>query len=111
MAFVLTHKLNLSILTPSKSNFLSKIMNDLSNHKLDLDYPCEWEYKVIGKNVEDMYAAIRSTVGEECTICPSKKSTAKKYYSLNVTLIVEDETARNSLYIALKKHSAITMVM
>ena len=86
-------------------------MNDLSNHKLDLDYPCEWKYKVIGKNVEDMYAAIRLIIGEECTISPSKKSTAKKYCSLNVTLIVEDETTRNSLYIALKKHSAITMVM
>ena len=34
-------------------------MIDLSQHKLELNYPCEWVYKVIGANDEDIQNAVR----------------------------------------------------
>lgn len=80
--------------------------------KPDIDYPCEWVYKVIGEDP----ALLREVIITACapaqvTITPSHKSSGGKYQSLNATLIVDSEKMRLEIYDLIKKHSAVKFVL
>jgi putative lipoic acid-binding regulatory protein len=80
--------------------------------KVSFTYPCEWVYKVIGYQEK----AIRKAISEIITDKPfevsfSNRSSTKKYISLNLDLMLENETERETIYMALKIHPAIKMVL
>ena len=82
------------------------------NRKPELQYPCPWEYRVIG---HDQFA-IRQAVAEvlhdvDYEISLSRFSRTGRYCSLEVALTVADEAQRTSLFTALKSHPAILMVL
>jgi len=88
-----------------------EIIND-SEEKLELEYPCDWCYKVIGREREVLENAIREVVLERThNIKHSHDSKTGKYVSLNLELLVHNEDDRNFIYEALKAHSAIKMVL
>ncbi len=80
--------------------------------KLQLEYPCEWTYKVIGFSQDDVQSAISEAIPKKpYRVALSNKSKKGKYVSLNLELTVESEIERNTIYTALKTHSEIKMVL
>lgn len=86
-------------------------INDIEQ-KLQLDYPCNWSYKVVGEEREKLENAIREVVLErEHSISHSNTSSGGKYISLNLELLVHNEDDRQFIYEALKAHQHIRMVL
>jgi putative lipoic acid-binding regulatory protein len=80
--------------------------------KLEIEYPCEWSYTVIGPDEALLRAAIAEVFcGKEHSVEFSKKSKAGKYISLVVTTKAANEEERANLCTLLSKHPAIKMVL
>jgi len=80
--------------------------------KPDIQYPCSWLYKVIGKDETALRKAIQTVLGtENLLITSSHSSSGGKYISLNVETVVNDEAERLSGYQNLKNHAAVKVVM
>ncbi len=88
-----------------------EIIND-SKEKLELEYPCNWAYKLIASEKEALQKAIHDVIQErEHKLVHSNKSKSGKYISMNLELLVHNEDDRNFIYEALKAHSNIKMVL
>ena len=86
-------------------------INDI-DQKLVLEYPCSWNYKVVGEEREKLENAIREVILErEHKITHSNTSRGGKYISLNLDLLVHNEDDRTFIYEALKAHQHIKMVL
>jgi len=80
--------------------------------KLELDYPCNWAYKLIASEKNALQNAIHDVISErEHTLTHSNNSKTGKYVSMNLELLVHNEDDRNFIYEALKAHSNIKMVL
>ena len=80
--------------------------------KVKLDYPCQWLYKVIGIEEEQLRKAIAEIIPDTpCEINLSKSSSSGKYLCLNVELTVQSEEERNSIYESLKAHQHVKVVL
>ncbi|MDX1296133.1 MAG: DUF493 domain-containing protein [Sulfurimonadaceae bacterium] len=87
------------------------IIND-SDQKLELEYPCDWRYKIIGEERAKLEAAIHSVILErEHNLEHSNASRSGKYVSLNLDLLVQNEEERQFIYEALKAHQDVKMVL
>jgi putative lipoic acid-binding regulatory protein len=87
-------------------------VNGKNGHqKVSIDYPCRWVYKVIGADEAKMRAAIAAVIPGGCEIAASRSSAGGKYASLTVTVQVEDEVSRISIYEALRKDLSVKMVL
>jgi uncharacterized protein len=80
--------------------------------KLDIEYPCEWIYKIIGSDESRMKAAAQSIMcGKEFVIDISRGSSKGNYVSLNLKITVISEHERVSIFSALGAHSDIKLVL
>lgn len=88
-------------------------MNTLdTNNKPDITYPCKWEYKIIGFTPEEMSEAAKSILeGRKFNVNMSNVSRSGKYTSLTVSLIVENEEDRLSVFHRFSGDPAIKMVL
>jgi len=87
-------------------------MTDLSKEKLELNYPCSWKYKVIGKSEKDVKTAVKEILDvREYTLKPSKSSKKGKFVSFTLELLVHNEDDRKTLYDVLCDHEKIKMVL
>lgn len=85
---------------------------DDESQKVAFSYPCEWTYKVIGYREPDIRQAISEIVTDKAfEVAFSNKSSTQKYVSLNLDLVLESEDEREAIYMALKQHPAIKMVL
>lgn len=85
---------------------------NLDKRKPDIDYPTEWQYKIIGSDVNEMLSAVAESIkGLDYEISPSNVSKNEKYFSLNVSLIVPSEVVRDIIFQNLAKHPAIKIVI
>jgi len=85
--------------------------DNINNQEVDVDYPCEWLYKVIGSDKESVHNAVAGIIQDrEYRINESNTSRTGKYLSFNVTVMVSDEAYRNNIYQALKGHDDIKFV-
>ena len=88
------------------------ILDDSEKRKPNIEYPTKWGYKIIGRDVDEMLAAIEESIeGLEYEVTPSNISRNEKYYSLNLSILVPSEFIRDLLFQKLDKHPAITMVI
>lgn len=80
--------------------------------KPQINYPCPWVYKVIGRDPEALCRAIAETLGE-CghTVTPSHQSRGGAYHCLNVALTVASEAERIGFYERLRQHPDVRMVL
>ena len=86
-------------------------INDIEQ-KLELEYPCNWCYKVVGEEREKLENAIREVILErEHSIAHSNTSRNGKYISLNLDLLVHNEDDRQFIFEALRAHQHIRMVL
>jgi putative lipoic acid-binding regulatory protein len=77
-----------------------------------LVYPCEWLYKVIGSDKEQLRQAITHVIKDSsCSITPSNSSKTGKYHCLNLEITVQNEEERNLIYEALKEHPQVKLVL
>ena len=84
--------------------------NDICKAKLD--YPCQWLYKVIGTDHEQLRKAIMEIITNiPCEINLSNNSGSGKYLCLNLEITVQNEEERNSIYLNLKAHPNIKIVL
>ena len=80
--------------------------------KVELEYPCPWIYKVIGREQEELRAAIAEVVqARECLVSLSNSSSGGKYLCLDVELVVVSAEDREAQYLAFKGHPAVVMVL
>jgi putative lipoic acid-binding regulatory protein len=88
-------------------------LNDkLEGKKLELEYPCNWCYKVIASEKEALENAVKEVISErEHKLSHSNNSKTGKYISMNLDLLVHNEDDRQFIFDALKKHQAIKMVL
>jgi len=85
---------------------------DLKACKAKINYPCRWLYKVIGSDQEQLYLALEEIIGHgACDISLSNSSSSGKYVCLNVEVFVESEEKRNSIYMDLKTHLQVRIVL
>ena len=80
--------------------------------KVELEYPCPWVYKIIGREPEELRAAIAAVVqARECLVSLSNSSSGGKYLCLDVELVVCSAEDREAQYLAFKDHPAVVMVL
>ena len=82
------------------------------DQKLELTYPTDWRYKIVGEEREKLEQAVRDVILErEHTLEHSNVSRTAKYVSMNLNLLVQNEDERQFIYEALKAHQHIKMVL
>lgn len=78
----------------------------------EIEYPCEWAYKIIGTNIEKILEAIENAVGDmKYDVTPSNISKKGKYFSLNLLVTVPNETMRDIVYQKLNDSDSIKIVI
>ena len=87
-------------------------MIDLSKEKLELNYPCNWIYKVIGYDEKEIKKAVKEVVErDEYTLKISNTSKKGKFQSFTLEVLVHNEDDRKTLYDLLTAHAKIKMVL
>jgi len=87
-------------------------MTDLSKHRLELDYPCKWCYKIVIKDEHNGNKIAKEVFDtKEHTIRKSKTSSKGKFKSYSIDTIVDNEEQRKDLHKKLTQHKHIKMVV
>ena len=82
------------------------------NNKVEIKYPCEWIYKIIGSDLNQLKDAVFSVIHpNKFFIEKSHESSKGKYISLNVRVNVSNDQERSTYYTNLGKHKYIKVVL
>ena len=85
---------------------------DSNSKKTKIEYPCDWHYKVIGTDVDEMIKAIDQVViGMDYKISSSNVSSKGNYFSLNLKVFVTSEVIRDIIFSKLKGNEFVKMVL
>ena len=99
-------------LKQNREGKVETLEDKLEGKKLELEYPCNWCYKVIATEREALERAVKEVIAErEHKLSPSNSSKSGKYISMNLDLLVHNEDDRTFIYDALKRHQNIKMVL
>ena len=78
----------------------------------DIDYPCQWSYKIIGRDKDKLLACIKEIMGNKRYTCSvGNVSKTGKFTTYNTSCKVEDETERNKIFKYFEDHAAVEMVI
>jgi putative lipoic acid-binding regulatory protein len=95
-------------------------MSNEKQDKVEIEYPCPWDYKIIGTSENDMRTAVQACLDEALTeasgdrefeLGTSRTSNGGKYVSLRLNLMVLDEAERNSIFSSLANRPEIRIVI
>jgi putative lipoic acid-binding regulatory protein len=87
-------------------------MVDLNEHKLELDYPCDWKYKIVIKSEQNIKNIVKEILEDrKYGIKPSKKSSKGKFSSHTLEMVVHNDEDRKNIYKLLGDHQHIKMVV
>ena len=88
------------------------ILDNQTKERPDIDYPCQWGYKIIGRDKEKLQTCIKEVMGEKShTAKAGNASKTGKFHSYNASCTVEDEAERNRIFKAFEDHDAVDMVI
>lgn len=77
-----------------------------------ITYPCRWDYKIIGADAGRIRAVITAVVADaEHTVADSNRSRGGKYCSVALNVAVRDEEHRNQIFVAIRSHKDVIMVL
>ncbi len=80
--------------------------------ELELDYPCDWEYTLIGSSEAEVRSAVAEVVGTRPhRLSFSHTSKGGKYVSLKLDLTVVDEADRKARFEELAPHANVGFVV
>lgn len=83
-----------------------------NSERPEIKYPCEWVYRIIGKDVDKLIsAAEESALNLQYEIIPSNVSSNRKYFSISLKVFVTSEAARDIIYEKLNRNPAVSMVL
>jgi len=89
-----------------------KMILDSNSKKPDIIYPCYWEYKVIGTDVDEMIKAIEFiTEGMDYKVSPSNVSSKGIYFSLHLSVFVTSEVIRDIIFAKLEANEFVKVVL
>jgi len=95
-------------------------MNNRIDKKPNIEYPCPWDYKIIGTCEDSLRDAVQTCLGQaldeatgerEFELGTSRTSNGGKYVSLSLNLMVMDEAERNGIFTSLANHPQIRIVI
>ena len=87
-------------------------MIDLSKEKLELNYPCSWEYKLVVLEHIDIHVTVKEVIlHREHKVKASKVSSKGKYKSYTLEMLVHNEDDRKEIFRMLGQHTDIKMVL
>lgn len=87
-------------------------MNCNDGCKPNIDYPCQWHYRLIGEDRTAIVEAIHAVVDANlCVLSEGNASSGGRYLSLNLEITVDNEGERLRLYQAFSNHPAIRVVI
>ena len=88
------------------------ILDGNSSRKPAIKYPCNWQYKIIGNNVNDIIKAAEDAAEDlEYEFTSSNVSKKGKYFSINLEVLVKSEAERNIVFTKLEKSKDVVMVL
>jgi len=88
------------------------ILDDKTQDKPEINYPCEWGFKVIGTDKEKLEACIKEIMaGREHQCSEGNVSKKGKFLSMNTKCEVASEEERNALFKAFSDHDDVKMVI
>lgn len=88
------------------------ILNPNNDKRPEIEYPCEWSYRVIGNDVDKILKAIdEASSGLEYDVIPSNISKNGNYFSLKFKVEVPSEVIRDLIYQKLDKNNDIRIVL
>ncbi len=77
-----------------------------------IEYPCQWSYRIIGRDEDLMRCAVAECMKEvKYQLKTSNSSRSGKYVSLNLETVVLNEDVRNRIYVDLKNMTCVKMVL
>lgn len=80
--------------------------------KLELNYPCDWHYKVMClSHIEILEVVTHVVKDRDFTHNKANKSKTGKYQSYNITLLVHSDDDRLGLFALFKDHEHVAMVL
>ena len=84
----------------------------LSGQKAQIDYPCVWQYKLIGMDRQAVRAAVAAHLGDApYSLSDSRRSGGGKYISMNLEVSVDSEEQRLSWHQALASDPSVKVVL
>ncbi|MDN5062027.1 HP0495 family protein [Aliarcobacter butzleri] len=87
-------------------------MIDLNDKKLELDYPCSWEYKLVVLDTTNIKQTVKEVIFErEHKVKESKVSSKGKFKSYTLEMLVHNEDDRKEIFKLLGEHSDIKMII
>jgi len=87
-------------------------MIDLNNHKLELEYPCTWKYKIVIQEDKNGNKICKEVFADrEHKVTKSNVSKNGKFKSLNIELLVVSDEDRTGFHKLLGEHKHIKMVL
>ena len=84
----------------------------MRDKKLELEYPCNWDYKVIVNAHCNIKHITKNVLGERIyKISQSNNSKEKTYVSYKISLLVHSDEDRVALFQAFKKEDCVKIVL
>ena len=85
----------------------------INNERLELPYPCQWTYKLIGRSDRLMNLAVSELDPPDGDYClmPSRMSSTGKFCSFNLRCTVHSDVERKGFLRRLLAHPAIRYVL
>jgi uncharacterized protein len=83
---------------------------EFGDQRPEIDYPCTWEFRVIGSDRDHLMVSIQQIVGNRAhTLADGNRKGS--WLSLSLSMTVHDEAERNAIYVALKDITGVKMVL
>jgi len=88
------------------------ILDDKTQEKPEINYPCEWGFKLIGTDQKKLEQCIGEIMGDRAHSCTKGNVSNKgKFLSMNTKCEVASEEERNALFKAFSDHDDVKMVI
>ena len=88
------------------------ILDDKCQTKPDIEYPCEWGYKIIGTDKSALEACISEVMQKRRhSIKEGNRSSKGKFVSMSSQCKVKSQEDRDLIFKAFQEHSAVKMVI
>lgn len=85
---------------------------NLEDKKLELTFPCEWQYRVVGKSKESIEESVKNIFGNKThKITVSKSSSSGKFISINIDTVINSHDERLALHETLRSAEEILYVL
>jgi len=78
----------------------------------EIEYPCSWTYQVVGEGEHELFAHLDVVfAGRAHEKRVTRKSSAGRYTSIEVVLVVESEAQRMEFGAAILRHTSVRVVL